>query len=690
MWCAAKSLSGSRPLLTRCHQRLAASSCAALTVHVRWTTRSSASSTAVMANLSTPGVPAQRLTKSGALMYAVEPPHRRGSFSRFMREMVLGRNHRWAVGCGLVGTVLSITGSLAMPFGLGMMLDAMAAGELPVRLTMVMLCAVGAICVGHSCRMLCLHSAAQSVTAQRQEKLFLRFLNRSSEVALLAKRAPSEAAAMVEQRLLLDCEELGRAAVCVGNTIPRHSLMMVGAAVAMISISPVLTAAASGLVAPVIVFAGAYGRAYRREQSRARDARTSLIQPLMLRLQHTDVIQSLRCEKSELSWFHTKVVALQKASFEAAVWQTGFTASLCFIGYGGVICLVWAGSLLVASQQLTSGALVAFFAYSGCGLSGAVGITRAVTDVNRGYAAWLRTEEEGFSISAPQQETASATRTERTATPPPLPSDGESVSLREVNYTSPLDSSRVLLTGLTCSFFPFTATPPPRVSCVVSDSREMMSAVAALVSGLVVPDSGVATPAGIAGATSLRLMSASPLILQAETVAQQIAYGVNEEHIAGRPIDTWMMAAVTEAAMRAGIHEFITSLPQGYETLVTTSTSAAFPSRQPLTLLTLCQAQLLSLARLLLHHPTTLVLDQVTTGMSSTEAREFAGALQRFMKGSEKVRLLLCTSDMQLLSLAQHFVVLDSQTGKVSSEGCWKDVAGSDIFRPVTPSVLVA
>jgi ATP-binding cassette subfamily B protein len=101
--------------------------------------------------------------------------------------------------------------------------------------------------------------------------------------------------------------------------------------------------------------------------------------------------------------------------------------------------------------------------------------------------------------------------------------------------------------------------------------------------------------------------------LFSETVRDNIRYG--------RPDASH--EEVVEAARMAGIHGFISRLPEGYDTVLTDNGENFSQG----------QRQLLSIARVILTHPSILVLDEATSSVDTRTEIRIQAALMKLMEG---------------------------------------------------------
>jgi subfamily B ATP-binding cassette protein MsbA len=126
------------------------------------------------------------------------------------------------------------------------------------------------------------------------------------------------------------------------------------------------------------------------------------------------------------------------------------------------------------------------------------------------------------------------------------------------------------------------------------------------------------------------------VILFNDTVRNNIAYGRND-------VDE---ALVIEAAKAANAHDFISNLPQGYDTMIGESG----------VLLSGGQRQRLAIARALFKDPPILVLDEATSALDTESERLVQQALNNLMRGRTT---LVIAHRLSTIRSAHKIVVLD-------------------------------
>ena len=129
------------------------------------------------------------------------------------------------------------------------------------------------------------------------------------------------------------------------------------------------------------------------------------------------------------------------------------------------------------------------------------------------------------------------------------------------------------------------------------------------------------------------------------------------------------MERVVRAAELAGAHEFITELPDGYDTLLGERGFSLSGG----------QRQRLALARAILADPRVLVLDDATSSVDATKEHEIRAALSQVMAGRTTI---VITHRPATIALAQRVVLLDA--GDIAATGTHHGLlATSERYREV-------
>ncbi|MER5434364.1 ABC transporter ATP-binding protein [Streptomyces sp. NPDC002588] len=136
--------------------------------------------------------------------------------------------------------------------------------------------------------------------------------------------------------------------------------------------------------------------------------------------------------------------------------------------------------------------------------------------------------------------------------------------------------------------------------------------------------------------------------------------GTIRENIAcGRPgaSDT----EIEQAARAAAAHDFVTALPEGYDTPVAPGTAALSGG----------QLQRIAIARAMLRAAPVLVLDEPTAGLDSVAARQIVQPLRRLMSGRTTIMI---THDLSLARDADRILVVDG--GRLVDAGTHDELMG--------------
>jgi ABC-type multidrug transport system fused ATPase/permease subunit len=162
---------------------------------------------------------------------------------------------------------------------------------------------------------------------------------------------------------------------------------------------------------------------------------------------------------------------------------------------------------------------------------------------------------------------------------------------------------------------------------------------------------------------AVAIVSDDPFLFSA-TVAENIAYAHPDAPL----------TAIEQAARRAQAHEFVTRLPDGYDTRV---------GERGLTL-SGGQRQRLAIARALLADPRVLILDDATSSVDASTERQIKLALAEAMTGRTT---FVIAHRLSTIALADEIIVLDH--GRVVAQGDHEHLLeASELYREIVEKGL--
>jgi ABC-type multidrug transport system fused ATPase/permease subunit len=427
--------------------------------------------------------------------------------------------------------------------------------------------------------------------------------------------------------LFSDVRQIQSHIMLLMQQVPAHLVTIVLGAWILFSIDPSLTLL-------VLLALPAYGFTYTWFHSRQRTVNRNLRERqgrldghIANRIRNFYLVKSFVKEKSESLDFLRRSRVIIRDTLNSAVLGALFSV-VCTIITGLCMAMVlWLGALRVRDGQLTLGELLMFYGSAGFMFSPIASLSQLVTVYHRLEASCgkiMRVLDEPISLADPTDNTV------------PIP-DGPP-EIRFENVTLNYDSSCQREAAIRDLSF---TLPSGKTLCVMGPSGSGKSTLARLASRIYDPTEGQVTWNGIDlrqfRMSHLRrragFVNQEPIIFDG-TIRDNIRYG-SEQETAGRMVT---------AAQYAQIHEYITRLPEQYETLT---------CERGLTL-SGGQKQRVNLARVLLYDPPLLVLDDCTSALDAeTEAR--------LVKGFEDVlsgRTVICVSHRISIAMRCDFVMM--------------------------------
>ncbi len=540
------------------------------------------------------------------------------------------RGHALAALCALLVAALT---TLAVPLAVRRMIDFGFTREglnLIDSYFAVMIAVAGLLAVASAVRYYLVITLGERIVADVRNDVFNHLTALS--VAYFDRVKTGE----ILSRLTADTTQIKAAVGSSVSVALRNLVLFVGAAVMMVITSPELSLIVL-LAIPVIVFPlYGFGRAIRQ---RSRAAQDTLADASAYAGELIGSVRTLQAFTNEPLARDRFGAAVERA-FAAAKNVTGaralLTAVAIFLVSASVVVVLWIGAQNIVEGEITPGRLSQFVLYAVLAASGLGQLSEVWGELSLASGA----AERLFEIMAVQPQITPPAK----PVPLPEPTRGE-VAFDNVRFAYPTRPETLVLDGVSLQ-----VRPGEKVA-IVGPSGAGKSTIFHLILRFYDPNSGTITFDGV------RLTDADPFALRRHIalVPQDTAIfaaSVADNILFGRPDAS--DADVARAAELAFASEFITRLPQGFET----------PVGERGVTLSGGQRQRIAIARAILRNAPLLLLDEATSSLDAESETLVQTALERLM--AERTTLVIAHRLATVLS-CDRILVMDE--GSIVEEG---------------------
>jgi ABC-type multidrug transport system fused ATPase/permease subunit len=435
----------------------------------------------------------------------------------------------------------------------------------------------------------------------------------------------------------------------------QSGLTIVLAAGAMAVIDPQLALISLAPVPFVVFIASRYGRQARPALQEVQQRIGELTANVEENIGGVRVVKAFAREEQQLARFTGQTGRVFSQAMVSTRLQAFYNPLIGFLPQLGLAAILLLGGRRVIDGTLTTGEFTTFYIYLLMLLGPMRTLGVMLGMAQRATAAGARMFEildREPAISAP-------------AAPVPLPPEGRgALSLRGVTHTYP-EAGRPALRDVTLE------VPAGRTVAIVGATGSGKTTLVQLVPRLYDPAEGTVAVDGVdvRDLDPAQLRAAIAVVtddpfLFSTSVRDNIAYAradATDED-------------VEQAARRAQAHDFITELPDGYDTLV---------GERGLTL-SGGQRQRLAIARAFLADPRILVLDDATSAVDASTEQAIKLALREVMAGRTT---LVIAHRLSTIALADEIVVLED--GAVAAHGTHDELLElSPLYREIVEKGL--
>jgi ATP-binding cassette, subfamily B, bacterial len=540
--------------------------------------------------------------------------------------------YKWMLAAAFVALTVATLASLAFPIAARRMVDGFAAENVQfIDEYFLMLFVLAAVMgISSASRFYFVSWIGERVVADLRSAVYSH-VTRLSPAFFETMRTGE-----VLSRLTADTTLVKTVVGSSASTALRNLFTFIGSATMMTYTSPNLSGlvllAIPVILLPLIVFGRWVRRLSRLSQDRIAD--TSAFGGETLNAMQT--VQAFNHEEIDRSMFRTTVESSFEAAKNRVTARAVLTALVMFLGFSSVFGVLWVGAQSVIAGTMSGGELVQFTLFALFAAFSMAAVSEVWGDVQMAAGATERLIEIlqiDPEIKAPPSPIA-------------LPEPPQGVlSFDDVGFSYPTRPDVSALAGLS-----LTVNPGETVA-IVGPSGAGKSTIFQMLLRFFDPQTGGISLDGV------ELRQADPIDVRrrfALVPQETVVFGMSaRENIRyGRPDAS--DDDVRSAAKAAHIDEFLTSLPQGYDTV--------FGERG--VTLSGGQRQRIAIARAILRNAPVLLLDEATSALDAESEKFVQQALDGLMEGRTTI---VIAHRLATVRKADRIIVMDG--GRIVAEG---------------------
>ncbi|WPU90958.1 ABC transporter transmembrane domain-containing protein [Mucilaginibacter sabulilitoris] len=409
----------------------------------------------------------------------------------------------------------------------------------------------------------------------------------------------------LNSRISADLSQIQDTLTTTFAEIIRQLVIMVGSVILLAVVSIKLTLALLAILPFLVGFAVFFGRYIRKLSRQAQDKLAESNTIVEETLQGIANVKAFVNEAYEATRYDRILRAVVNIAVKGAKFRGIFASFIVFCLFGTFVGVIWYGSVLVSNHEILVGDLTTFIMYS-IFVGAAMG---TFPDLYANLQKAVGASERVLEILAENGEDIHMVENNNKVDQQ-IKGD---IAFDNVVFAYPSRSELTVLKGIS-----FDAAAGQRVA-IVGPSGSGKSTMASLILQFYHPQNGGilfdGRPASDFSITDIRNQVAivpQDVMLFGGSILENIAYG----RLSASKED------IIQAAKRANAHQFISSFPEGYETIV----------GERGVKLSGGQRQRIAIARALLKNPSILILDEATSSLDSESERLVQEALEELMK----------------------------------------------------------
>ena len=550
--------------------------------------------------------------------------------------------YRWRAAAAFAALVTAAASTLVVPIAVRRMVDN---GFDPARAGLInqyfgmMVVVVAVLAVSSAMRYYLVTTLGERVVADLRDAVFSRLTTLSAAFFDTARTGE------LVSRLTADTTQIKAAVGASVSIALRNVMLFFGSAAMMVVTSPRLSLFVLGAIPVIVLPLVGFGRMVRR---RSRSAQDALAEASAYAAELIGAVRTLQAFTNEKLASRRFGGAVERA-YEAAVFSTQaravLTAIVIFLASSSVVLVLWIGAQDMLAGHTSGGTLSQFVLFAVFAASGLGQLSEVWGELSQAAGSAERLSE----LLAQEPEV----RAPAAPVPLPVPPRGE-VAFEGVRFSYPARPGTAVLDGVG-----FKIAAGEKVA-IVGPAGAGKSTLFHLILRFYDPEAGAVTFDGmrIADADPGELRRRIALVPQDTAV---FAASVAENIRFGRPEAT--LADVRRAAEEAAAAEFITRLPDGYDSIV----------GERGVMLSGGQRQRIAIARAILRDAPLLLLDEATSSLDAESETLVQAALARLMR--ERTTLVIAHRLATVLS-CDRILVMDR--GRIVEQGSHDSLVARD------------
>ena len=504
-----------------------------------------------------------------------------------------------------------------------------------------------------ACRGVCFTVLGGKVNRSLKDRLFRTILQKPIEFFDQTKTGE------ITSRLSQDCQKVTEQVQFNVNYFTRNLLGTIITGIFMLGLSTRLTIVTLVSVPCVVYVSQKYGDYVKRIQKDIQEGLAECNAAAEETISAIHTVRSFACEVAEGDRFHSKLDLVYSLALKQARIYSPYVITIYTLPNAIAALIILYGAKLTISGLLAPSVLISFMLY----LTMLTDQINAMGDIYTSVLQAVGAAEKVFEmmeevvIRSPLQQTKTISRGQ--------------VELRHVFFAYPTRPGAPILRDL--SF----VIPSGKFAALVGPSGNGKSTVLALlqrwyttgVGQVLIDDTSVEEYDHVAYHQAVSSVSQEP-VLFARSIKENILLGIVN---VGEKISPELEARVMHAAQLANAHEFISALPDGYDTQVGLRGLSLSGG----------QKQRIAIARAIVRQPKVLILDEATSALDATSEKHVQEALDH-LKGITTIVVA------HRLSTVKHAdVIFYVDEGRIAEQGTHEElIARGGLYRKLVETQM--